>query len=112
MTLIATAALAAAVLFRFSAGNRMPVSIIVSIAAIMLAVRSLFRGKIFWALLFLGVLGVFTPFRSGQFSHVLVSVLDLATLALFAGSPRIFRKSRIPVVSGATAGSIVITSTH
>jgi Ca2+/Na+ antiporter len=101
MTLVATAALAASGLFRSSPDYRMPVCIIVSMAAVMLAVRSFFTGKIVYALLFLAILGIFTPFRSSQFSPVLVSILDLATLALFAVSPMILRKSRTPVVTSA-----------
>jgi hypothetical protein len=99
MTLIAITALAAAVLFRFSPGNRMPVCIVVCVATILLAVRSVLNGKFVWALLFLGLLGVFTPFRSNQFSQVIVSLFDLATLALFAVSPLLLRKSVIPIGS-------------
>ena len=79
MTLLATAALAAAVLFR-SHDYRISVGVIVCLAALTLVVRSLSTGKFVLAVLFLGVLGVFTPFRSSQFSTLLVSVLDLATL--------------------------------
>lgn len=68
-------------------------SIIVSVAAAMLAVRSLFRGKLLWALPFLGVLGIFTPFHRTQFSHLIISILDMATLALLAASPMFLGKS-------------------
>lgn len=106
MTLIATAALSTAVLFRSLPDNRMLVCIIVSIAAVMLAVRSLFTGKIVWALLFPLVLGVFTPFRSSQFSYVLSSIIDLATLALFAASPTMLRKWAMPTVSNQPPGTL------
>jgi hypothetical protein len=99
ITWIATATLAAAVLFRSSTDYRMAVCIIVSVATTTLAVRSLLIGKLVWALLFLGVLGIFTPFQRGQFSHVLISIFDLATLALFAVSPMLLRKSFMPRVS-------------
>jgi hypothetical protein len=46
-----------------------------------------------WGVVFLGLLGVFTPFRSSQFSGALVCTLDMLTLALFAASPIMFRKS-------------------
>jgi hypothetical protein len=106
ITLLATAALAAAVLFRFSHDYRISVCVIVSLAALTLAVRSLSTGKLLSALLFLGVLGVFTPFRSSQFSNVFVSILDLATLALFAASPMMLRVSRTPAVTVAPQGKL------
>jgi hypothetical protein len=93
MTLLATATLAAAVLYRSPADFRLGVCIIVSVAAATLAVRSLFTGKLVWTLLFLGVLGVFTPFHRAQSSHLLISILDMATLALLAASPIILGKS-------------------
>jgi uncharacterized protein DUF6804 len=101
ITLIATATLAAGVLFRFSSDHRRVLSFIVSMAAVMLAVRSLSAGKILCALLFLSVLGIFTPFRSSQLSHALISVLDLATLALFAVSPMMLRRSRAVALNAA-----------
>ncbi len=58
----------------------------------MLAVSALAAHKIVWGLVFLGLLGVFTPFRSGQFSSALVATFDMLTLALFAASPIMFRK--------------------
>jgi hypothetical protein len=106
MTLLATAALAAAVLFRLSHDYRVSLSVIVSLAALTLVVRSLSTGKLVWALIFLVVLGIFTPFRSGQFSTAIVSILDLATLALFAASPMMLRQSRAPAVSSAMQGKL------
>jgi hypothetical protein len=106
MTLLATAVLAAAVLFRFSHDYRITVCIVVSLAALTLVVRSLSTGKLVWALLFVGVLGIFTPFRSRQLSTVLVSILDLATLALFAVSPMMLRQSRASAVTVATPGKL------
>ena len=70
----------------------------------MLAVRALSNHKFIWGLVFLGVLGVFTPFRSGQFSQALVSILDMATLALFAASPIMLRKSLTAVASSPPVG--------
>ena len=99
MTLIAVSALAAAVLFRLSPDNRLPVCIIVCMAAFMLAMRSLFMGKIVYALLFLAVLGGFTPLHSTQFSPMLSSIFDLMALALFAASPMMFRKSLRPAAA-------------
>jgi len=97
MTLIATGTLAAAVLFHFPSDFRVGVCIIVSVATIALAVRSLLTGKLLLTLLFLGVLGAFAPFRPSQFSHLIISILDMATLALFAASPIIIRKSAGPL---------------
>jgi len=102
MTLIATFVLGTSVLFRSSPDYRMPVCVIVSMAAVMVAVRSLFNGKIAYAMLFLSILGIFTPFRSSQFSPVLNSILDLLTLALLAASPMMIRKSTPPVVTSTT----------
>jgi hypothetical protein len=95
-TLLTVATLAAAVLWRSSPDYRMAVGIVVSMGALVLAVHSLSAHKFVVGLLFLVVLGVFTPFRSGQFSSALVSTLDMATLALFAASPFVFRKPGIP----------------
>ena len=93
MTVIATATLAASVLFRSPSDFRMGMCIIVSLAAATVVVHSLFSGKFVWALLFMGVLGIFTPFHRTQFSHLVTSILDMATLALFAASPIILGKS-------------------
>ena len=98
ITLIATLILAAAVLFRSPSDFRLEVCIIVSGTAAILAVRTLFTGKLVWTLLFLGVLGIFTPFQRTQFSHLVISVLDMATLALFAASLIILGKSTRPLV--------------
>lgn len=108
MTLVSMATLAIAVLWRSSPDYRVPVGVIVSVVAIMLAVRALSTRKFIWGLLFLGVLGVFTPFRTNQFSHALVSTLDMATLALFALSPIMLRKSRTPVALAPIAGSLAV----
>jgi uncharacterized membrane protein len=97
--LIAIATLAAAVLFRSSTNYRMTIGIVVSLAAVVLVVRGLFTGKVVIAAIFLGVLGVFTPFRNSPSSQVLISIFDLATLALFAASPIMLRKTAIPTVS-------------
>jgi hypothetical protein len=104
ITLIAIATLAAAVLFQPSTGDRRAVCVIVSVAAVVLFMRSLFRGKVVIAALFLGVLCVFTPFRSSPFSYVLFSIFDLATLALFAASPIMLRKTLMPTVSSEPQG--------
>ena len=91
--MLSVATLAAAVLWRSSPDYRVAVGIIVSLGAIVLAALALSAHKVVMGLLFLVVLGVFTPFRSGQFSTALVSTLDMATLALFAVSPLVFGKS-------------------
>jgi hypothetical protein len=98
MTLIATLTLAAAILFRSPSDFRMEVCLIVSVAAITLAVRSVFTGKLVWTLLFLGVVGVFAPLHRTQFSHLIISILDMMTLALFAASPIILGKSTGPLL--------------
>jgi len=74
------------------------VCIVVSVAATALATRYLFTGKLIWTALFLGVLGVFTPFHKTQFSHLVISILDMMTLALLAASPLIHGKSVGPLV--------------
>jgi hypothetical protein len=107
MTLIATVTLAAAILFRFPADFRMMVSIIISVAATALAARSLFTGKLVLALLFLGVVGAFTPFHRNQLSLVLTYILDMATLALFAASPIILGRSTAPSVHKRPSQSVV-----
>ena len=76
---------------------RTPVCILVSLAAVTFSVRALLTGKFVSGLLFAGVLGLFTPFHPTQFTDVRASILDMATLALFAGSPIIFRKSASPL---------------
>jgi hypothetical protein len=109
MTLIATVTLAAAVLFRSPSDFRMALCVTVSVAAAAVIVRSLFTGKLVWALLFLGVVGVFTPFQRTQFSHLVVSVLDMVTLALLAASPIILGKFTVPFVLKQPDGNAVIT---
>jgi len=93
LTLIATVTLAAAVLFHPPSDFRMAVCIIVSVAAATVVDRSLFTGKFLWTLLFLGVLGIFTPFHRTQFSYLVISILDMATLMLLAASPMILGRS-------------------
>ena len=90
--LLATLTLALAVLLRSPLEYRIVVCVIVSTATIILAVRSLLSGKLAWAIVFLAVVGMFTPFQIHRVSHELVALVDMATLALFAGSPMIFRK--------------------
>jgi hypothetical protein len=110
MMLIAAVTLAAAVLFHSPSDFRMGLCITVSVAATTLAVRSLFTGKLVWTLLFLGVLGVvFTPFHRTQFSHLLISILDMAALALLAASPLILGKSTSPLVLKHPTKKVVIT---
>jgi predicted membrane channel-forming protein YqfA (hemolysin III family) len=98
VTPIATVTLAAAVLFRSPPDFRTGLCVIVSLAAAAVVVRSLFTGKFVWTLPFLGVLGIFTPFHRAQFSHFVISILDMATLALLAVSPIIFEKSTRPLM--------------
>ncbi len=97
MALLATAVLALAVLFRSPSDYRIVVCIIVSVAATTLVVRCLLTGKLLWTLPFLGILGVFTPFQVGHLPHHLISILDMASLALFAASPMILRTSTMAV---------------
>jgi hypothetical protein len=97
MALLATTVLALAVLFRSPSDYRMVLCIIVSAAATTLVVSCLLTGKLLWTIPFLGVLGVFTPFQVGRFPHQLISILDMASLALFAASPMILRKSTMTV---------------
>jgi len=110
MTLISMVTLALAVLWRSSPDYRMAVCIVVSVGGITLAIRALSAGKLVWGVVFLGVLGVFTPFRSTQFSHALVSAFDMATLALFAVSPFLLRKARI--APAASHGSLGLVRFH
>lgn len=109
MTLIATLTLGAAVLFRSPSDFRMSLCVIVSVAAAAVIVRSLFTGKFVWALLFLGVVGVFTPFQRSQFSHLVVSILDMVTLALLAASPIILGEFTRPFAFRQPNGNVVIT---
>lgn len=102
MALLATATLTIAVLFRSPADYRMAVCIIVSVAAVTFVIHCLFTGRLVWALAFLGILGIFTPFQLGRFSHGFVSVVDMASLAIFAASPIILRKSTLTVTPPAS----------
>jgi hypothetical protein len=95
ITLFTVVTLATAVLWRSSPDYRVAVEVVVSVGAVVLAVSALSAHKIIWGLVFLGLLGVFTPFRSTQFSSALVATIDMVTLALFAASPIMFRKSAI-----------------
>ena len=104
--LISIATLAIAVLGGSFPMHRLPISIIVSVGGVLLAVRAFSAGKPIWAFLFLAVVGVFTPFQIGQFSHALVPILDMATLALFAISPFMCRTSVNPVVIASLPGSM------
>ena len=87
----------------------MGVSIKVSVAAATLGVRSLITGKRLWTLLFLGVLGVFAPFHRTQFSHSIISILDMVTLVLFAASPIILGKFASPFVLADLKDNVVIS---
>ncbi len=104
MTLISMLALSLAVLWQSAPEYRMAICVVVSVGGITLAIRALSTGKLLWALVFVGVLGVFTPFRISQFSHSLVAMLDMVTLALFAVSPLLLKKAR--TVPGASQGSL------
>ncbi|MGA8151758.1 MAG: hypothetical protein WB952_12470 [Terriglobales bacterium] len=106
MTFFSMATLAISVLWRSSPDYRIAVCVIVSVAAIMLAVRALYAHKFLSGLVFVGVLGVFTPFQSNRHSEVFVSVLEMATLALFAVSPIMIRKSLTPVASSSARGKL------
>lgn len=101
ITILATAMLATAVLFRSPSEHRTVVCIVVCVATTMLAIRTLSSGKPMWAILFLAVLGIFTPFQLSRFSHELISILDMMTLGLFAASPLMLRKSTMTVVPSA-----------
>jgi hypothetical protein len=100
------------VLFRDSPDYRMLVCIIVSLAAATLSVRAVLTGKLLWALLFASVLGLFTPFHPTQFSYIRTSILDMATLALFAASPVIFGKSSAPLALKHPTGKFRLSGTH
>lgn len=106
MTLVSMATLSVAVLWRASPDHRMAVGVVVSAGAAVLALRTFFAGKLLWGLVFLGVLGVFTPLRSSQFTPALASILDLITLALFAISPIVLRQSRTLLIAGAPKGML------
>jgi hypothetical protein len=106
LTLLSIVTLAITVLGRSVFDTRLPISVIVSLGGIVLAARALSTRKVLWAVAFLGVIGVFTPFRSTQFSQSWLAILDMAALALFAVSPILFRPSPIPVAALPYRGSI------
>jgi hypothetical protein len=107
MTLVSVATLALAVLWHSAPDYRMLVCVVVSVGGITLAIRSLLAGKLVWAIVFLAVLGVFTPLRSAQFSHSLMATLDMVTLALFAISPLLLRKARtVPSAPHRSPGAV------
>jgi len=54
--------------------------------------------RLVWTLLFFAVVGIFTALHPNQFSHLLISILDVATLALLAASPIILGKPTRPFV--------------
>ena len=68
-----------------------------SLTAATVSVRAVLTGRFASALLFASVLGLFRLFHPTQFSYVRTSILDMATLALFAASPIIFGKSAGPL---------------
>ena len=103
VTLAAIIVLAVPVLSNASPDFRVATSLVVSAGAVVLALRAFLLNRFLWGLAFLGVLGAFTPFRPAVFSPALVWVIDLAALALFAGSPLILKKSKTPVISGSSA---------
>jgi hypothetical protein len=94
------------VLFRYPLDYRTPVCIIVSLAAVTFCVRAFLAGKFVSGLLFVSVLGFFTPFHPTHLSHVSTSIVDMATLALFAASPIIFGKSAGPLALKQPAGKL------
>jgi len=97
VALFATLTLALAVLFRSPVDYRMTVCVIVSLAAVTFVVHCLVTGRLIGALPFLAILGIFTPFHVARFSHGFISIFDMASLALFAVSPIILRKSALTV---------------
>ncbi len=97
MALLATLTLALAVLFRSPADYRLTVCIIVSLAAILFVAHCLMTARFLWALPFLALLGIFTPFHVSRFSHGFISILDMATMALFAATPMILRRSTMTI---------------
>jgi hypothetical protein len=106
MALCAAVALAASILFRDSLDHRMLVCIIVSVAAATIGIGAALTGKFMWALLFVSVLGLFTPFHPAQLSYVHNSILDMAAMALFAASPMMFGKSAGPLALKHPAGKL------
>lgn len=105
MTWAAIAALVLAVLSRSRSDYHMAISIVVSLGALTLAVRAFSGVQFLWGLVFLGLLGVFTPFASAELPPALALIFDLVALALFAVSPVILRKSRTPAISSNGVGT-------
>jgi hypothetical protein len=103
ITLFATVTLAAWVMVRYSWDYRMPVCIMVLLAAPAIAVPAVLTGKFVSALLFASVLGLFTPFPT-QLSCV--RALDMGTTALVAASPIMFGKSADPLMLKHLAGKV------
>ena len=99
MASLATLTLALVVLFSCPTDYRIVVCIIVSLAAVTVVIRCLFAGKIVWAIPFIAVLGIFTPFQLGRLSHPIMSIIDMASLALFAAAPLILRKFSLTVTT-------------
>ena len=58
--------------------------------------------------MFLGIVGVFTPFQRDQFFRLAICMFDLATLALLAASPIILENSTSPLVPKDRERSILI----
>ena len=106
ITLIATMPLAATVLLCSPSDFRVGVCIIVTLAAATVVVRSLFTGKFMWTLLFMGALDMLTPFHRMRFSHLVITILDMATLVLFAASPILLGKSTRPFVLKDPKGNV------
>jgi len=103
MALAAIVVLVVPIVSHSSTDSRITASIVVSVSALVLAFRAFALNRFLWGLVFLGVLGAFTPFRPEVFSPALVLTLNLVALALFAVSPVILKKSKTPVVSGGDA---------
>jgi hypothetical protein len=97
VALFATLTLALAVLFRFPADYRLTVCIIISLAAILFVAHCLMTGRFLWALPFLALLGIFTPFHVSRLSAGFISVFDMASMALFAATPMILRRSTMTI---------------
>lgn len=65
----------------------------VSVGAITLVIRCLLTRRVAWALPFLGILGMFTPFQISRFSPKFLTLIDMASLVLFAAVPLILKKT-------------------
>ena len=90
---LATLALASDVLLLSPPIHRVAVCAIVSVGAITLVLRCLLTRRVIWALPFLGVLGMFTPFQISRFSPRFLTIIDMASLMLFAAVPLILKKT-------------------